>query len=118
MLSSQRRDPQRLCTFRLSSDVARSSAQHAALTASTFAGAIKLRCEELNRTLGSIGRCAGMSANSIRARLSRSRGKRALQPWQVTAIARELAMDERILHTLAARHEGWKVDHPGVEGQR
>lgn len=89
--------------------MARSAAQHSALTRSTLAGAIKLRCEELNRTLASLGPCTGMRPDSIRARLSKARGKRALQPWQVSAIAVELGMDESELHALAAKHEGWKV---------
>lgn len=75
----------------------------------TLHGAIKARCYELGVAVQALGPVAGMSKHSIHARLSISRGKRALQPWQVSAIAARLGMDETELHRLAAQHEGWKV---------
>lgn len=89
--------------------MARSKKLHHALTRDTFVGAVKLRCDEMNRTLGSLGRAIGMSPDAVRARLSKARGKRSLQPWQVSALAIELGMDVRQLHRLAAKHEGWDV---------
>lgn len=89
--------------------MARSKTLHAALTKSTLAGRVKLRCEELNITLTQLAPIAGMKPNTIRARLSKSRGKRALQPWQVTAIAKALGLTEQELHRLGAQQEGWKV---------
>ncbi|MGH8073672.1 MAG: helix-turn-helix domain-containing protein [Lysobacter sp.] len=89
--------------------MARSKAMHAALTGDTLAGRVKLRCEELNITLGELAPIAGMKPNTIRARLSKSRGKRALQPWQVTAIAKHLGLSNEKLHRLGAQQEGWKV---------
>ncbi|MFC4727109.1 hypothetical protein [Coralloluteibacterium thermophilus] len=89
--------------------MARSRIQHAQLTPDTLAGAIKLRAEAADITLGELARVAGMRPNSLRARLSISRGKRALQPWQCSQIAKALSMDEQELHRLAAKQEGWKV---------
>lgn len=89
--------------------MARSAAAHAALKANTLHGAIKLRAHELNMPLTALAAACGLKPNSIRARLSISRGKRALQPWQVTRIAHALHVDPRELHRLAARHEGWQV---------
>lgn len=89
--------------------IGRATRQHQRLTKRSFAGAVKLRCEELDKTLASLAPHVGMQPDSLRARLSKSRDKRALQPWQVSAIAVELALDEADLHRLAARHEGWKV---------
>ena len=76
---------------------------------STLAGAIKLAAHAKGVSLASLGAVAGLKPDSVRARLSKSRGKRSLQPWQVTALARHLGLDEKHLHLLAARHEGWNV---------
>jgi len=89
--------------------MARSAAQHAALDRNTLLGAIKLRAHELDIPLTDLAAIVGLKPDSIRARLSISRGKRALQPWQVTRIAQALRMDPRDLHRLAAQHEGWQV---------
>ena len=78
----------------------------------TLAGAIKLRAWDRNVTLTSLAPLVGMKPNSLRQRLSKCRGKRALQPWQVTRLAQALDMDEQHLHALAAQHEGWKIPHP------
>lgn len=75
----------------------------------TLAEAVKLRCHQVNKTLASVAPHAGIRPDTFRARLSKSRGKRSLQPWQVSAIAKHLGLDETELHRLAARHEGWKV---------
>jgi hypothetical protein len=90
--------------------MARSKVMHAALRPDTFAGAVKLRCDELNITLTQLAPVCGVKPDTIRARLSKSRGKRSLQPHQVTRIAAFLRMDVRRLHALAAPHEGWIVD--------
>lgn len=78
----------------------------------TLAGAIKLRAWDLGIPLTKLAPVAGMRPDSLRQRLSKCRGKRALQPWQVTAIASALKLDEGHLHALAAAHEGWKVGVP------
>lgn len=75
----------------------------------TFAGMVKLSAWKKNVTLTSLGKVIGLKGDSIRARLSKSRGKRSLQPHQVTAIADHLGIDRQLLHRLAARHEGWDV---------
>ena len=67
--------------------MARSRQLHATLRPDTFAGAIKLRAEEMDVTLAHLSGLCGMQPDSLRARLCKSRGKRALQPWQVTIIA-------------------------------
>lgn len=75
----------------------------------TLAGAIKRRAVEAGVPLTTLAPLVGMRPNSLRQRLSKCRGKRALQPWQVSALARRLGLNERELHVLAAKHEGWKV---------
>lgn len=75
----------------------------------TFAGKVKLVAWQKDITLTSLAKVVGMKPDSIRARLSKSRGKRALQPAQVTALANALGIDKGELHRLAARHEGWDV---------
>ncbi|MHC1668143.1 hypothetical protein ACODUO_03185 [Stenotrophomonas maltophilia] len=75
----------------------------------TLSGAIKLRAWDLGLPLTKLAPLVGMKPDSLRQRLSKTRGKRALQPWQVTALAKRLAMDEKRLHTLAARYEGWNL---------
>jgi hypothetical protein len=75
----------------------------------TLAGAIKLRAWDIGVPLTALAPVVGMRPDSLRQRLSKARGKRALQPWQVSALAKALSMDERQLHALAAAHEGWKV---------
>ncbi len=75
----------------------------------TLAGAIKLRAWDKNVYLTHLAPQVGLRPDSLRARLSKSRGKRALQPWQVSKLAAALDMDETELHRLAAQHEGWKV---------
>ncbi|WP_202842012.1 hypothetical protein [Luteimonas saliphila] len=89
--------------------MARSATAHAALDPETLQGAIKLRAHALDIPLSALAKCAGLKPSSIRARLSISRGKRALQPWQVTKIAQALELEPPVLHRLAARHEGWQV---------
>lgn len=79
------------------------------LNPDTLAGAIKLRAWEQNKTLIELAPWVGMKPDSLRQRLSITRGKRALQPWQVSALAAALDMDATQLHRLAARHEGWKI---------
>lgn len=103
--------------------MARSKSLHDTLRRDTFAGAVKLRCEDLGVTLGSLSKRIGLSENSLRARLCNGlRGKRSLQPNQVTQVANELGLDVHELHRLAAKHEGWNIDHsnltakPGAEG--
>lgn len=78
----------------------------------TLAGAIKWAASAQGIQLKALAPLVGMKPNSLRQRLSLTRGKRALQPWQVSAIARALRIDEAELHTIAARHEGWKVTSP------
>lgn len=75
----------------------------------TLSGAIKLRAWDLGVPLTRLAPLVGMKPDSLRQRLSKTRGKRALQPWQVTALAHRLSMDEKQLHLLAAKHEGWKL---------
>ncbi|QNH21233.1 hypothetical protein HEP73_02145 [Xanthomonas sp. GW] len=75
----------------------------------TLSGAIKLRAWDRGVTLTKLAPLVGMRPDSLRQRLSKTRGKRSLQPWQVSVLARALAMDEQQLHRLAAKHEGWKV---------
>lgn len=75
----------------------------------TFAGRVKLAAWEKGITLTSLGKAVGLKPDSIRARLSIARGKRSLQPAQVTALAKALGINQRELHQLAARHEGWDV---------
>lgn len=75
----------------------------------TFAGKVKMVCYEKGITLTSLAPVAGLKPDSIRARLCISRGKRSMQPAQVTAIADHLGIDRQLLHRLAARHEGWDV---------
>ncbi|RRU17864.1 hypothetical protein EGJ34_06940 [Stenotrophomonas sp. 278] len=75
----------------------------------TLSGAIKLRAWDIGVPLTKLAPIVGMRPDSLRQRLSKTRGKRSLQPWQVTAIAKALGLDEKDLHTLAARHEGWKL---------
>lgn len=75
----------------------------------TLDGAIKLRAWDLNIPLTTLSPLVGMQPDSLRQRLSKTRGKRALQPWQVTRLARALGISETHLHRLGARHEGWKV---------
>lgn len=75
----------------------------------TLAGAIKLRAWDIGVTLTRLAPQVGMKPDSLRQRLSKARGKRALQPWQVTKLARALGLEEAALHRLAAKHEGWKV---------
>lgn len=83
--------------------------RHHGYDPATFAGKIKHAAWEKGVTLTSLAPVVGMKPDSIRARLSISRGKRALQPAQVTAIAKHLGIDRNELHRLAARHEGWDV---------
>jgi hypothetical protein len=75
----------------------------------TLSGAIKLRAWECGVPLTKLAPLTGMRPDSLRQRLSKRRGKRALQPWQVTALAEALGLDETRLHRLAAKQEGWKV---------
>lgn len=75
----------------------------------TLAGYIKAACFKQGATLASLAPRLGMRPDSLRARLSKSRGKRSLQPWQVTVLAESLDIDIATLHRLAARHEGWHV---------
>ncbi len=75
----------------------------------TLSGAIKLRAWDLGIPLTKLAPYVGMRPDSLRQRLSKTRGKRALQPWQVTVLARKLSLPEQELHRLAAKHEGWKV---------
>lgn len=75
----------------------------------TLAGAIKLRAWDCGIPLTRLAPLVGMKPDSLRQRLSKTRGKRALQPWQVTKLARALGLEEAALHRLAAKHEGWKV---------
>lgn len=75
----------------------------------TLSGAIKLRAWDLGLPLTRLAPLVGMKPDSLRQRLSITRGKRALQPWQVTALAKRLSMDEKKLHMLAAKHEGRKL---------
>ncbi|WP_182656655.1 hypothetical protein [Stenotrophomonas lacuserhaii] len=75
----------------------------------TLSGAIKLRAWDLGLPLTRLAPLVGMKPDSLRQRLSKTRGKRALQPWQVSVIAKRLSMDEKQLHVLAAKHEGWKL---------
>lgn len=75
----------------------------------TLAGAIKLRAWDMDISLTALSTVVGMRPDSLRQRLSKTRGKRALQPWQVTKLARALGLDEAHLHRLGARQEGWKV---------
>lgn len=89
--------------------MARSASAHASLEPTTFHGAVKLRAHERDVSLAALGEFIGLKPDSVRARLCISRGKRALQPWQVTRIAEVLDMDVVELHRLAARHEGWRV---------
>lgn len=70
---------------------------------------VKLVAWQKNITLAALANAVGMKPNTIRPRLSKSRGKRAMQPHQVTAIADHLGIDRQLLHRLAARHEGWDV---------
>lgn len=79
------------------------------LDTSTLAGAIKARCWDRDLTLGELAPRVGLKPGTLRARLSKCRGKRALQPWQVTAIAEVLEMEPADLHRLGARQEGWIV---------
>lgn len=74
-----------------------------------LAGAVKLAAWEQGVTLTSLAPLVGMKADSLRQRLSKCRGKRSLQPWQVTKLAEALGINEQRLHQLAAQHEGWKV---------
>jgi len=90
--------------------MARAKALHNSLRRDTLSGAIKLRCEEVGVTLAELAPAAGIKPDSIRARLCKSRGKRALQPWQIDAIAKRLRMPAVELHRLAAKHEGWRID--------
>lgn len=75
----------------------------------TLAGAIKLRAWDCGIPLTRLAPLVGMKPDSLRQRLSKTRGKRALQPWQVSKLARALGLEEADLHRLAAKHEGWKV---------
>lgn len=70
---------------------------------------VKLAAWQKDVTLTALAKAVGMKPDTIRARLSKSRGKRSLQPHQVTAIANHLGIDRQLLHRLAARHEGWDV---------
>ncbi len=75
----------------------------------TLAGAIKWAASAQGVQLKALAPLVGMKPDSLRQRLSSTRGKRALQPWQVTAIAKYLRIDEAQLHAIAARHEGWNI---------
>lgn len=93
---------------KVTSASARTQRQHG-YDPATLSGAIKLRAWDLGIPLSNLAATVGMKPDSLRQRLSKCRGKRALQPWQVTALAMALQMDESHLHALAAAHEGWKV---------
>ena len=75
----------------------------------TLAGAIKWAASAQGVMLKDLAAHAGLKPDSLRQRISITRGKRALQPWQVSKIAAALKLDEKELHRLAAQHEGWKV---------
>ncbi len=75
----------------------------------TLAGAIKLRAWDLNIPLTALSPLVGMRPDSLRQRLSKTRGKRALEPWQVTRLAEALGLSEQRLHQLGAQHEAWKI---------
>ncbi len=75
----------------------------------TLSGRIKLRAWELDLPLTVLSKRLGLRPDTLRARLSASRGKRAMQPHQITRIAEILGIPEQELHQMAARHEGWKV---------
>lgn len=98
--------------------MARSKTLHDALRPDTLAGAIKLRCEERGITLAQLAPFAGLRPDSLRARLCKSRGKRALQPWQVSNIAQRLGVPAEHLHQLAAQHEGWQITRPTADARQ
>lgn len=90
-------------------EMARTNAHHQQLDVRTFAGMVKVRAFEQDVTLRELAVEVGLRPGTLRGRLSKCRGKRALQPWQVTRIALRLRMDVRELHRLAAAHEGWDI---------
>lgn len=80
------------------------------LDTSTLAGMIKARLWDLDVTIGELAAHLNLQPGTLRGRLSKCRGKRALQPHQCTIVANVLGLDPIILHRLGAKQEGWKID--------